>query len=87
MAFDIKTWINRVTEFPGRRKLIPTGVTNEYDVERSEGAITSPGDSLSAETMNDLEERIAASIDVLDLHDILGLETAIEIEEEMIIGV
>lgn len=58
MSFNKKTWVNRQSEYPTRRKLISTGVENEYDVARSEGAVSQEGDAFSAETMNDLESRI-----------------------------
>jgi hypothetical protein len=59
MAFTPKTWTARLVQYPGRRKLTPTGATNEYDVARSEGSITAAGDVISAENMNDLETRIS----------------------------
>lgn len=66
MAFNIKTWINRITQYPGRRLMRPTGTTNEYDVERSEGVVTTEGDILNANTFNDLETRIADAFDEVD---------------------
>lgn len=61
MAFEVKTWNDRITEYPNRRILTDTS-TNESQtvlVERSEGAISNEGDAFSAENMNDLEQRIA----------------------------
>lgn len=63
MAFVKKEWLQRIVDFPGRRKLTPTGMPNTYDVTRDEGTIIQPGDNLSAANMNDLEERIYAGIE------------------------
>lgn len=49
-----------------RRTLTPTGAENEYDVARAEGVIAEDGDPFNAETMNDLEQRIAAGIGEYD---------------------
>lgn len=49
-----------------RRTLTPTGVENEYDVARAEGVIAEDGDPFNAETMNDLEQRIAAGFTEYD---------------------
>ena len=37
--FEKKTWVNRQSEHPARRRLTPTGNDNEYDVARAEGVI------------------------------------------------
>lgn len=60
MAFAKKTWKDRLSEFPGRRKLkdINTNVESVYDVSRAEGELFQAGDAYSAENMNDLETRI-----------------------------
>lgn len=63
MAFSPKTWVDRLSEFPNRRRLDSTGIANTYDVTRSEGAVTTEGDKLDAATMNDLEERISAAFE------------------------
>lgn len=62
MAFQKKEWKNRLSEFPNRRRLEPTGIENTYDVVRAEGNVTETGDAFAEESMNDLEERIAAGI-------------------------
>lgn len=62
MSFNKKTWVDRQSEYPTRRKLVSTGNENEYDVTRAEGTITQEGDALNAENLNDLEERIDESI-------------------------
>ncbi len=60
MAFTKKTWMDRYVEHPSRRKLTPvSGEKNVYDVTRSEGGVTTPGDAFNAENMNDLETRIS----------------------------
>ena len=53
-----KIWKDRQSEYPTRRKLVSTGTQNEYDVIRSEGAVSEAGDPLNAENLNDLENRI-----------------------------
>lgn len=64
MSFNKRTWIDRVSEYPNRRKLIDdAGVEKTYTVERYEGEISAEGDDWSAANMNDLEQRIADSID------------------------
>ena len=63
MAFQKKTWVDRKTEYPTRRRLTPAGETGVYDVERAEGLEIETGDALNAETLNDLEDRIETGID------------------------
>lgn len=60
MAFDKKTWENRVSEFPNRRTLtdINSGTEQTVAVTRAEGVITTEGDAFSAANMNSLETRI-----------------------------
>ena len=63
MSFVKKEWKDRVSEYPTRRKLIKSdGSAEIVTVERSEGTVSVEGDAYSAETMNDLEERIAEEI-------------------------
>lgn len=64
--YEKKTWVNRQSEHPARRKLTPTGNDGEYDVSRSEGIIMEDGDAFDADTMNDLERRVAAGFTELD---------------------
>ncbi len=64
MAFLKKIWKKRRCEYPNRRRLTPVpGKQNEVDVARAEGIILEDGDQLSAENMNNLEERIQAGFD------------------------
>ena len=63
MAFVGKTWVDRNSQYPTRRKL--TNVNDISDVmyvtvERDEGTVTTAGDVFDATTMNNLEARIAA---------------------------
>ena len=51
-----------MSEFPNRRRLEPTGIENTYDVVRAEGNVTETGDPFAEDSMNDLEERIAAGL-------------------------
>lgn len=64
--YERKVWVNRQSEHPTRRKLTPTGNDGEYDVSRSEGIIMEDGDAFDADTMNDLERRVAAGFTELD---------------------
>lgn len=62
MAFNKRTWIDRDSEYPDRRRI--TSVDNEEDtkvvsVEREEGVIFVPGDKLDSTALNDLENRIS----------------------------
>ena len=66
MGFEKKTWKQRLSEYPTRRRLIHTdGSTEVVDVERLEGTISQEGDAFSEENMNDLEERIAKVVEEL----------------------
>lgn len=59
MAFSLKTWVNRISEYPNRRKLThEDGSTELVTVARAEGQISAEGNAFSAEEMNDLENRI-----------------------------
>lgn len=59
-SFEKKTWKQRETEFPGRRRLEPTGTENVYDTFRDEGTIIQEGDPLNASNINNLEDRVGA---------------------------
>ena len=61
MAFSKKTWVDRLVEFAGRRKItnVSTMQAQIVDVERAEGTVSQEGSAFSAQTMNDLEQRIA----------------------------
>ena len=64
MAFSLKTWVNRISEYPNRRKLThEDGSTELVTVARSEGQISAEGNAFSAEEMNDLENRIKDGFD------------------------
>ena len=59
MAFEKKTWKNRVSDFPNRRMLTDTNSNSTvYTVARYEGNVSEEGDAFNAENMNDLEGRI-----------------------------
>ena len=60
MAFSKKTWKNRDSEAPMRRKLtyVADGTSEIVTVERSEGEVREVGDAFNAQNMNDLEDRI-----------------------------
>ena len=66
MSFVMKSWLNRVTQFPTRRKLtIESQSVSEIvcTVERAEGTVTTEGDAITAEALNDLENRINDGFD------------------------
>lgn len=59
MAYDKKTWKNRVSDYPNRRMLTDTNNNQTvYTVARYEGNVSQEGDAFTAENMNDLENRI-----------------------------
>lgn len=76
--FEKKTWVNRQSEHPARRRLTPTGNDNEYDVARAEGVIMEDGDAFDAETMNDLEKRVSEGFSTLDPAD-LGADVCVQV--------
>lgn len=65
MSFLKKLWKNRESQYPSRRTMtrVDTGASMTYDVERAEGVVTQVGDDFSAESMNDLEDRIEDAFD------------------------
>lgn len=65
MAFNKKTWKDRVSEQPQRRLLTPVdgGEATTVDVTRQEGIVIQEGDAFSAANMNDLETRIKNTFD------------------------
>lgn len=63
--FQQKEWNNRQSQYPLRRRLVSTTEPNIYDIIRAEGTITNPGDPIDAENLNDLEQRIADSVNPL----------------------
>lgn len=60
MVFPKRVWEERIVQFPNRRILKNTETEQliSVEVERDEGRVDSEGTLLSAENMNDLEERI-----------------------------
>lgn len=72
MAFSLKTWVNRNSEYPNRRKLThEDGSTELVTVARAEGQISAEGNAFSAKEMNDLENRIKGGFD--EVNQSLGL--------------
>ena len=45
---------DRIVAHPGRITLTPTGGSDEYDVDRAEGAVTEPGTPFSADVFNSM---------------------------------
>ena len=59
MAFVKKTWRQRQSEYPNRRRLEPVpGYPKMYDSHREEGLVMEEGTPLDAANLNDLEQRI-----------------------------
>ena len=84
MAFQKKTWTDRLVEFPGRRllKIISqSAVEMVVDVFRNEGDISREGDPYSAANMNDLEQRIEDEFTQLnsDIYDLEQISLNIEV--------
>ena len=68
MAFKKKTWLDRIAEYPTRRRLKKSNGTDEIvTVSREEGTISQEGDAFSADNMNDLEKRIDDEFNSLNL--------------------
>ena len=68
MAFIKKTWLDRIAEYPTRRRLKKSDGTDEIvSVSREEGAISQEGDAFSAANMNDLEDRVASEFNSLNI--------------------
>lgn len=62
MAFQKKTWVDRLAEFPGRRllkKISGSDTEMTVDVYRAEGNVSREGDPYNAANMNDFEQRVA----------------------------
>ncbi len=61
MAFKKKTWIDRMVEYAGRRKItnVSTLASQIVDVERAEGSVSEAGSAFDAANMNDFEQRVA----------------------------
>ena len=58
--FNKKTWTNRESEYPNRRRIVDLDTSAEQivNVYREEGTISQTGDAFSADNMNDLETRV-----------------------------
>ncbi|MEG0541364.1 MAG: hypothetical protein RR528_03470 [Angelakisella sp.] len=61
MSYSKKTWTNRQSEYPNRRRLTPTGTAEVYEVAREEGLVVEEGDPFDQTSMNDLENRVAGA--------------------------
>ena len=67
--FNIRQWIDRVSQFPNRRTLTnvedPTDVKT-YDLSRAEGEITTQGTAITGANLTDLENRIGAAFTAVE---------------------
>lgn len=61
MAYNKKTWKDRVVQYPNRRTINDGFTTKTVTVGRSEGIVSEEGDGFTADNMNDLENRILAA--------------------------
>ncbi len=61
MSFTQYTWKDREAQTGNRRELtdVDTGTVEVVDVERAEGAVYTDGLQFNADTMNDIEQRLA----------------------------
>ena len=77
MAYQKKTWQDRVVEYPNRRDLTDgENVVTTYTVSRNEGEITVEGDAFNATNMNDLETRVETGFSEAEA-EILSLTLAV----------
>lgn len=78
MAFNMKTWVDRITEYPTRRRLRKEDGSDELvTVSREEGQISEEGDAFSAENMNDLESRIDTAFKDVN-NSLVDMDTALQ---------
>lgn len=83
MAYVSKTWVDRDSQYPTRRIIVHPDLTEEQvTVRRDEGIITTQGDVFDANTMNNLEARIAAGL--REKQDQLTAGTGIDITNNVI---
>ena len=83
MAYVSKTWVDRDSQYPTRRVLVHADLSEEQvTVRRDEGIITTQGDVFDANTMNNLEARIAAGIG--EKQNTLTAGSGISIENDVI---
>lgn len=62
--FKRRTWVNRIVEFANRYKMtdMETGEVSTINLNRLPGTVTQAGDAVSAENLNDLEDRIEEAL-------------------------
>ena len=70
MAFEVKEWMDRQVQYPGRRKLIQTIIENVYDIERAEGTVSEPGNAFDAAKMNDFDSSLKVALESIRYTDI-----------------
>lgn len=76
-VFDKKTWVDRQSQHPNRRRLTNVSTSEEtvYDVAREEGTVDVAGHPFNASNMNDLEERIEDAVDTLQTNFQAGVDS------------
>lgn len=78
MAYSQKTWTDRTSEYPNRYRMTSSnGNIADVSIVPNEGNVTAQGEKFSAETMNDMEGRIANGFN--DAHvELLAKETSLK---------
>lgn len=79
MAFEKKTWKDRLVEYAGRRKITNTTTlaAQIVDMERAEGIVSEEGSAFNAANMNDLEQRVADGFSAVQ-QDIEGINSDLD---------
>lgn len=79
MAFKKKTWVDRMVEYAGRRKItnVTTMAAQIVDVERAEGVVSEEGTAINAVNMNDFEQRTADAFSAVQ-QDIEGINSDLD---------
>ena len=79
MAFEKKTWKDRLVEYAGRRKITNTTTlaAQIVDMERAEGIVSEEGSAFNAANMNGLEQRVADGFSAVQ-QDIEGINSDLD---------
>lgn len=84
MAYIKTTFVDKRSEHPNRRRFInaETQVAlGTFDVERAEGIVTEQGTPWSANTMNTMQDNIAAAIGLEVVGTLTAGQTSITLQE------
>ncbi|MEG0854695.1 MAG: hypothetical protein RSF82_12520 [Angelakisella sp.] len=61
MSYSKKTWTNRQSEYPNRRRLTATGTAEVYEVAREEGLVVEEGDPFDQASIGELDNRVSGA--------------------------